>query len=277
MAEDPPPNDMEGTSDSPENPDAVGVAKPDKVVVVSKKPKGYPIEEVARPITLPGGMSEVGIEARSTFSPFVSNGALRARYGITRQWQIGLRYNAGGFYKGANQSSAAFHPGKSTSVDVTYLFTDWVGASVGVPFYFDPTAASLAIGAPMRFRIGDKLLLGGLNDLLQIRLKGFVPSLTSEASNEASASAVRTNTTTAKGALILGGYGVYQHKANMAFIGRLAITANDFSSLDLRYLLRAGLQYSPKRYLDLSASLGFDDMALPGRTFGVELGLAVRI
>jgi hypothetical protein len=276
MAEDPPPNDIEGTNDSPDNPSSDGARK--IIAAPSVAPRfGYPIEEVARPLTLPRGTSEVAIDIRAVVSPLVSNATLRARFGITRQWQIGLRYNVGGVYKDPVSGSNGFNVGKAAGLEVSYLITDYIAASVAVPVYLDPVATSINIGAPIRFRFGPKVSLGGLDDLLQIRTSKFVPSFTSELENESRKQDVKTNTSTLKGNLRFVGYGVYQQKANLAFFGRLGVTARDFSSNDLLYLLRAGLQFSPKRFVDLGASIGFDDLAQPTRTFGLELSAAVRI
>ena len=273
MAEDPP-NDIEGTSESPDAP----VSGETPIVEVKAAPAtGYPIEEVARPITLPQGMSEVALELRATLSPFVSNATLRARYGITRQWQIGVRYNGGGFYKDPVTNQSGYNVGKAAGFDVTYLVNSWIGASIGVPIYLDPVATSISIGAPIRFRFGPKVTVGGLGDLLDIRVSKFVPSFYSEYANEGLAEAYRTNTTKPTGNLRFAGYGIYQQKPNLALYGRIGVTARDFSSLDLLYLLRAGLSFSPKRFIDLGASVGFDDLALPGRTFGFEASATFRI
>nr|MBP9086395.1 hypothetical protein [Kofleriaceae bacterium] len=234
LAEDPP-NDIEGTSESPDAP-VTGEA-PIVATIKAAPQTGYPIEEVARPITLPQGMSEVALELRATLSPFVSNATLRARYGITRQWQIGLRYNGGGFYKDPITSKSGYNVGKAAGLEVTYLVNAWIGASIGVPIYLDPVASSISLGAPIRFRFGPKVTVGGLGDLLDIRISKFVPSFYSEYANEGLANAFRTNTTTDTGNLRFAGYGIYQQKPNLALYGRIGVTARDFSSLDLLYLL----------------------------------------
>lgn len=274
MAEDPPPNDMEGTDESPEN----AVSTEPKVVVAKVvEHTGFPIEAVARPITLPRNMSEVAIELRSTLSPFVSNATLRARYGITRQWQIGLHYNGGGFFEDPVSGKSGYNVGKAAGLDVTYQVQHYVGVTFGVPIYLDPVATAIAVGVPLHFRFGPKYAVGGLDDLLDIRVTKFVPSFYSEEENEVGANNIRTKTITPKGNLRFAGWGMYQHKPNLAFYGRLGVTAVDYSSLNLLYVMRAGLSYSPKRFLDLGASIGFDDLALPGRTFGIEASLAFRI
>jgi hypothetical protein len=274
LAEDPPPQDIEGTDETPEAP--VG-EKPLVAAVVTPKMTGYPTEFVARPITLTRGTSEVQLSARSTFSPFISNATLRARYGITRQWQIGLRYNIGGLYKDPTSAKNEFNLGKAAGFDVTYQVQHWIGASLSVPVYLDPVAVSVNIGVPLNFRFGDKVTVGGLGDLLEIRATKFVPSYNIELENELHAQQIKTNTTTSKGRLRFAGFGAYQHKPNLAFIGQLGVTAEDFASNDLRYLMRGGLMFTPKRYLDLGASIGFDDLQAASETFGIELSLAVRI
>jgi hypothetical protein len=222
-------------------------------------------------------MSEVQLATRATLSPFVSNATLRARYGITKQWQIGLRYNAGGLYKDPVTGKNGFNVGKAAGLDVAFQIEPWIGATVSVPIYLDPVATSVNIGVPLNFRIGDKVLVGGLGDLLEIRAKRFVPSYTSELENEARSQDSKVNTTLSAGRIRFAGFGAYQHKPNLAVVGQFGVAAEDFSSNDLRYLIRAGGVWTPKRYLDVTGSLGFDDLQSPSKTFGLELALSVRI
>ena len=89
---------------------------------VAKKPTGYPIEEALRPITLPQNMAEVSIASALRSSPFADADALRARYGITPQVQLGLTYVFGGIYDDPTtdeKTGKAFHAGKAVGLDVT--------------------------------------------------------------------------------------------------------------------------------------------------------------
>ncbi len=285
MTEDPAPADMDGTTEDPDAPKVVGEPTP-----IAPPPKaarsGYPIEEALRPITLPQNMSEVTIDPHLRLEPFETTMALRARYGITRQVQLGLTYVLGSIYDDPATPSdkTGFHPGKAVGLDVTILLQDWIAVRVGVPVYIDPVATSLMLGVPLRFIFPDaRFAIGGLDDLLNIRLTEFAPEFYSEQRNAQSAANVDTNTTASRGWLRFSGYAQYNHKENLAFIGRFGVTFDDFSSNrgttgfgGVTTSMRVGVQLSPKPFLDLGFSLGFDDMAR-AKSFGPGAFLAFRI
>ncbi len=273
MVEDPP-ADMEGTSEDPDAPKtgdgsaAVMVDVPEK-----QKTSGYPIEEVFRPITLPANMSEISLGAIVPVDPFIPTATLRARYGITRQVQLGLTYVLAGVYDdpGTAQAKTSVHPGKAVGLDVTVLVQDWIGIRVGVPVYIDPVAFALQLGAPMKFRFADgKLALGGLDDLLTIRLYEFPPSLTSELSNATGADNADNNSIQSKGNFRVSAYAVYQQSPKTALIGRVGLTLEDFSGTrsagggGSTTFIRAGIQHSPKKFLDVGFSLGWEDLSKVG-------------
>jgi hypothetical protein len=299
MPEDPPPKDMEGKEENPDAPKGTGDPDVPKVVAPVKQLKsGYPIQESLRPINLPANMSEVAIGPHAQFSPYAGTDALRARYGITRQVQLGLTYLLGSVFNDHDVDPAAsdkqsFHTGKAVGLDVTVLLQDWIGVRVGVPVYINPSspsgmdakksvAVSLTIGAPLKFQLGEKFAVGGLDDLLSIRLYGFPPSFYQEADNARGAFLDTTNSTQSKGQLRFTGFGVYNYMPKTAFIGRLGIVFDNFSQTKTNagqgiiYLLRAGVNYTPRKYLDLGISLGFDDLAHYG-SFGPAGFLAFRI
>jgi len=292
MTEDPPPSDMEGTN---ENPDAPKTSEEATRIVPVAPPKakrtGYPIEEIYRPITLPQNMSEVTLDLHAAVSTFTASGVLRARYGITRRAQLGLTYLWGGIYAAKNFGSVAggtkFHPGKAVGLDLTVLLQDWIGVRVGVPVYIDPVAVSLQLGVPLQFEFFDKIQIGGLDDLVGIKLAKFVPSYNQESDNAVAAAGTDDNgnhTIQSAGYVNIGGYAVYQHKPNMAFLLRAGVRLDDFSSTrtdageasGATTYLRVGLEYTAKTFVDIGGSLGFEDLA-HGGTFGPQLYVAVRI
>jgi hypothetical protein len=287
-ADEPPPADMEGVDENPDAPKSVGGddAASVKVVAPMKQRGGYPIEEAARPITLPQNMSEVSIDPHIQVSPALASTALHARYGITRQVQLGVSYVLGGLYDDPATTSdkRSFHPGKTVGVDVTYLVENWIGVKVGVPVYVDPIAVGVTLGAPLRFRLGDKLTIGGMDDLISIAVnKKFAPTFYQEGANAAaSETSEMSNTIQSRGSLRFSGYGIYQYRPKLAFIGRLAVLLEDFSvnrtdgGGGLTTSIRAGFQYTPKKLIDLGLSLGFDDLA-HGGSFAPAGYLAVRI
>lgn len=282
MAEDPPPSDMEGTNENPDAPRIIGEDKKDvsTVPTVTKK-AGYPIEEIYRPITLPQNMSEIGIDPHAQVSPYAGSTALRARYGITRQVQLGLTYLLAGIFAEKNfvagsSAGTKVHPGKAVGLDLTILLQNWIGIKVGVPVYIDPVAVGLNLGAPLKFVFFDKLALGGMDDLLTFRISKFPPSFYQEYINVANARGVESNSVLSRGQLRFSGFGIYQHKPELAIIGRLGITFNDFKSAAPTTFLRVGFQYTVKKRIDLGLALGFDDLA-HGGSFGPTGLLNVRI
>jgi len=289
LTEDPPPRDINGVDENPDSPHPIVDVDAPAVKVVAKparSPSDYPLEQVARPITLPQNLSEVSIAPHAMVSPFAGATALRARYGITHKVQLGLTYMLGGVFDDPStlESKQAFHPGKAVGLDVTVMLQDWIGVKVGVPVYISPLAVSLTLGAPIKFTFGDKLALGGLDDLLNIRLDRFAPTFYQEQQNATNATNTMTNTVKSQGELRVSLYGLYQYEPDFAVIARTGIQMEDFASGKsngcagecLSTFIHAGFTYSPRKYLDLGLSIGFDDLA-HGGSFAPSGLLAFRI
>jgi hypothetical protein len=281
LEEDAPPDDIEGTA---ENPDAPKLPGDDAPIVEAAAPPpvrtGYPIEDVLRPLTLPAVTSEVSFDARSTFSDFDLELGLRAKYGITRQWQIGLRYLIGGLYDDPatmDDDAATFNTGKAFGIDVTYLVFDWLAAHVTVPVYVDPFAMGLTLGAPMKFRFQDKFAIVLLDDFIDIRLNRYVPSLINERTNEALREADETNTSTPRGNLYLRVGGVYQQSPQLAVKANLTQTLQDFGDNDNPTGAEIVGQYSPNSSMDLIGRAGIDAFDRADSTFSILLADAYRI
>ena len=294
-----PPADMEGKDENPNAPRIPG-EEPEKVdlaVAAAPKRTGYPTEEALRPITLPRNMAEVSLDSQAQLDVpddvgYAGSSTLRARYGITRKVQLGLTYTVGGIYDDpqTTERKVKFKPGKALGLDVTVLIKDWVGVRVGVPVWiYKPEgggapAIGLTIGAPLKFRFGDKLAFGGLDDLLAIKLTKFAPTFEYEYLNAQRAYVGDIGTPSPRGFIRLAGYGVYQQSSKLALIGRIGITFEDFTSTATQSdrgggsttFLRAGVEYTVRPYLDLGASIGFEDLSAAG-TFGPRLLLAFRI
>lgn len=290
--EDTPPADMEGRDENPDAPRGTEVVAQAPTTPVDAKPAGYPIELALRPITLPANMAEVALDPHIRVAgPADGAVSLRARYGITPKIQLGLTYLIGGIYDDPvtnTETDYGFHPGKAGGLDVTVLLTNFVGARVGVPVYLDPFAMSIALGAPMKFKFADgKFAIGGLDDLLNIALPvgaEFAPSFYSEHPNAEAAKDDASGSTQSRGTLRFSGYGIYQQKANLAIVGRLAIEFDDFATkINARghggttTSIHGGALFSPKPFLDVGGTLGFDDLAEMPESFTVSGFLAVRI
>ena len=287
-AEEPPPKDMNGVDENPDAPKTEGQPDPTiPVVPVKKATAGYPIEEALRPITLPQNMSELSIGPHFVISPYAGGDALRARYGITREVQLGLTYLFGAIYDDPAQTGKqyAFHPGKAIGLDVTVLLQNWIGVKIGVPVYIQPVAVSVAIGVPIKFSFG-KWAIGGLDDLLNIKIKRFAPTFLQEVDNAIAANGDKNNTVQPNGRLRASFYGIYQLQSNIAFVGRIGLdsslgTTNNTAGASAsengsQTFIRGGLDFTPRRFLDVGFSLGFDDLTLSG-SFGLAGYLALRI
>ena len=291
MTEDPPPRDLNGTDENPDAPKPVSSdpdAPPPPVVIAPAQTRtGYPLEEVLRPITLPQNMSEVALAPHATTSKFTAAMTLRARYGITPKVQLGLTYMLGGAFDDPTtptSSAQGIHGGKAVGLDVTYLVQPWLGVSLGVPVYISPLAVSIALGAPIKLSIGDKFAIGGLDDLLNIRVYKFAPSFYSEFQNAVNANDDLVNTIKSDGELRVSLYGEYQYQPNTAIIVRAGVQLEDFATGKTdgcngecaSTFLHVGFRYSPRRYLDLGLQIGFDDLG-HGGSFAPAGFLAFRI
>jgi hypothetical protein len=289
MVEDPPSSDMSGTAENPDAPHSMlDSDNPPAVTAVAApaRPPGYPVEEALRPIALPQNLSEVTVMPHMQVSPYAASTALRVRYGVTPKVQIGLTYLIGAVFDDPStvESRQAFHSGKAVGLDVTVMLQDWIGVQVGVPLYISPFAMSLAIGAPIKFAFGDRFAIGGLDDFLNIKLDRFAPSFYQELQNATAANGTMTNTTQSAGELRVSLYGVYQYQPNFAVIGRAGIQMEDFATGKTdgcagecrTTFISAGFRYTPRKYLDVGLSIGFDDLA-HGGSFAPAGFLAFRI
>jgi hypothetical protein len=278
--DDAPPDDaaMEGVDENPGAPRPVGEEETAAPAAPPPRRIGYPIEEVLRPITLPAVTSEVGIDLRANIDPNVG-ATLRARYGITRQVQVGLRYGVGGAFDpdGDGGEGTTFKTGKAISIDATYLVFDWLAAQVSVPIYLDPFAIGLVLGAPVKFHFADKFALFAAQDIVEFNLDGFVPSVTNEKANVLNAAFLDNNTDTSDGTLRFSGGGIFQLDPDLALIGYFAAELRDFRSQDLGYPLEVTLQKSLSPSFDVAGRVGFDDLGEAGDTFGVRLSAQLRI
>jgi hypothetical protein len=282
--DDTPSADPSGVNENPDAPKGP-VVDVDKTATVNPetpapKPerKGYPIEETLRPITLPALMSEAGIDVRNYIKPYDGNTTLRGRFGITKKIQIGLEYTIGGFFDDVGgEDKVKFNTGKSIGLDLTYSVFDWLGVRMGLPFYLDPFAMGVTLGAPLKFRIGDRFAFGGMGDFLTIRITKFVPSTTDERMNDLNSYNVDSGTATSKGSLNFTGFATWQWKPNVAIGGEFGLLYDDFNDINTPFSLRARAQYSTSNKLDFGALFGFGDVANWKDTVLLNLYAQLRI
>ena len=286
MEEDAPPEDMEGVNENPDAPRLVGDEHTEVTATTPSVTRtGYPIEEVLRPLTLPAVTSEVALEAHSTFGDFDAGFGLRARYGITKQMQIGLRYEIGGLYDDTRDSKmdkAVFNTGKAVALDFTYLIKDFVAARLTLPAYVQPFGMAMTLGAPMKFTFADKFSIVALDDFIDIKLVKFIPSLTDERYNEDQVEAIDNNTRTPSTVIHARVGVIYQQSPNLAIKGNLQQTfytgaSDTFTGSESPTGIEGIVQYSPNAKMDITGRLGIDALDDAGDTFGLLVGAAYRI
>ncbi|MBL8621980.1 MAG: hypothetical protein JNK64_11770 [Myxococcales bacterium] len=285
LDDDPPPATTDGDTGAEENPDAPRIlGEPTDTGPKAPAPRatGYPIEEVLRPLTLPDFTSEIRLDAAVYPSPFDAEFGLRARYGITRQAQLGVRYAIGGLYDDGkvNPPKTRWNTGKAVEINFQFLVTDWVAPRIAIPMYVDPFTIGMTLGAPVKFRFGKKFAIVGFEDVVGFKFlkKKFLPTLEGERPNEFDAATLDTGTIKSDGFIRLDFGAVYQYKPNVALTGRFGINFDDFSQRgDTGSSLRLQVQYSPKRKIDLLGLMGFDRLDDAADTFHLAGALAVRI
>lgn len=273
----PPPLD---TGDEDEDAPRIGVQQQTPTTATPRSRTGvYPVTEVLRPLTLPDFTSEIRLETLFYPTPVDAEFALRARYGITRQVQLGLAYGIGGFYDDAKRDKVRFNTGKAVAIDVSYLATDWIAPKLSIPMYVDPFAIGLALGAPVKFRFGDRFAVVGLEDVLAFKLIDgkFLPSLRTEKANERAVGELDSGTIQSDGYVRLDGGVLYQLAPDLVVSGRFGITFDDFSGDDAATSLRALVQLTPARSVDLVGEAGWDRLDETRGSIHLSAALAVRI
>jgi hypothetical protein len=278
-----PSNDPTGTKENPNAPHTGDDDAPPTVVGTAPAPRvtGYPVQEVLRPITLPQGMSEVALDLRTAFDHADFEGILRARYGITRQVQIGVLYDIGGVYSdAAPMPTNKLSTGKAAAIDGQYLLTDWVALHLRVPFYMQPFAMAVTLGAPMKFRFTDRFAVYALDNVVDITtVNKFAPDINDEANNRVAAQISTTNPVRYDGNLRFIGSAVYQLDDKTALFGTIGVAFPNFghSGTTAQYPLEGVVQWSPSPKLDLAGRLGVDSLGDATSTFALRVTAAFRI
>jgi len=290
------PFDEEGSpSGAEENPDAPQLGK----VLGPKQPKHVDHVSmrklVSRPLTLPGNTFQLGL--RGGFGPLsekiayaypgndelVRLGAVvSASYGITDQIQVGINYGTGTLGKAKNpitdEGDTSYEVGKTIEVEARYRIEKWVAAQIRVPINVDPVNAALTLGAPMKFRFGDKLALFVFEDFLTFKFNDFVPMTDDAVANAAAATATESNTQLPDGDITVKGGVIYQMSEKAAFKGTFGIVAPDFSlDNDPGVPLVGELFYSMSEKLDLYCSAGIYSLADAGTTLHAGGGINFRL
>jgi hypothetical protein len=242
-----------------------------KKKVEKKKDGAYPARVIDRPITLPGGMSEISLGLPVFVDPFSAGATLRGNYGITSEVQIGLRYGMGAF------SEDGFEVGKAVSIDAQYLFTDNISAQLSIPMFLDPFALGVVLGAPMKFTFFDSFSLVFGQDLISIKVHEFFPSIDNAAAN-AGAIALRESNTTVP--LWLGNASlraIYQMNDKMALDAQFGTIFDDTATTESSVQFNVGVLHAHTNKLDFGARLGATDLSLFVESLSINLFANLRI
>lgn len=257
-----------------ENPDLLpdfDAKPPKKTEPTADLEPDYPREVVARPLILHAGMTQVTFDTLSNVDDFFVTSLLEARHSVNPRVQIGLGYNPGAV------DGDGFTPGKAFSVEARYLITDWLVAQAKIPVFVDPFSLGVTVGAPMKFRFGDKLAFILGQDLISVKLVRFVAAVEDPLFNDGQVAADDVNTTLDAGELRFLGGVIYQYSPELAITAESGILAKDFSNTDAGVPLLATLTYASSSKLDLGARVGFRNLDDATGTFGATILVAVRL
>lgn len=262
-----------GVEENPGAPHAVGMDANKKKAGPKANARGpYPLELAARPLTLNSGMSEVYLEIPTNFDPFWAAGTLRGSYGVNDKIEISLRYGLGALDDGGE-----FTEGKAIGVDFVYLVHDMVAIQASVPMLLDPFAMGLTLGAPVKWHPFEKLAFTFGRNLLNIKLKRFVPDVNNAVTDAGLVALDATNTTMDDGDIRLLFGVIYQQSPNLAIVGETGFIGPDFGTTDAGYPLTLSLVYASTNKLDLGGRIGFSNLDSASKHFGAAIFCALRL
>jgi len=268
-----------GVEENPGAPHAVGMETDKKKAGPEPGTRGpYPIELAARPITLNSGMSEVSLEIPTNLHPFFTAGTLRGSYGVNDKIEISLRYGLGALGSpNEDDQDDGFKEGKAVGIEAVYLVNKYIGVQVAVPLLLDPVAFGLSLGAPIKWQPFDQLAFVFGRDLVNIKIKRFVPSVDNAAVDAALVAADESNTLEDDGSIKLLLGVIYQSSPKVSVLGETGFVATDFGTTDAGFPLRVSFMYSSTNKLDLGARIGFTNLDQATDHFGLTVFCALRL
>jgi hypothetical protein len=259
----------------------------------------YAGEFAQRPILLQGGALQVryfggvgGLTEKRAYrflsdddevdSYLRAGGVLSVEYGITSKVQVGLHYGTGTFGKVETAAEpapdATYVTGKTVAVELHYGLEDWVALQLELPMLLDPFNMAATIGAPMKFRFGDKLALLVGEDLVTFRFNDFVPFVPDAVANARAVALVEDEDIEQDNGDITVKLGaLYQLSPKAALQGTFGIVAADFGTTDAGAPLWGDLFYAISPKIDLQLRAGFGNLGAVERTFVGAAGFALRI
>ena len=286
-------SDDSSINDDPSQADAETTKDDEAAAAVKARPRTtkatYPVELTRRPMTLPQNTAEISLDAPIVFGGTVDHAAstapdlgaratqvLRAAYGVTQDIQVGVSYGFGSERLSPPDGAKGFEAGKAFSLDGAYtVVPDHLAVSLSLPFYADPFATSLTLGAPFRINVGEQLALVGGQDLVEIAINKWPVRIGDPEFNLDQAARGEGDVSPSKGAVNLQFGAQVQLKKHIALSGFTRIHFEDFVGDDLRVPLWLGVTWS-KWNLDLGGRLGFARLD-ESDSFGVALSVAYRL
>ncbi len=243
----------------------------------------YPREPVLRPNVLPAGLLETSFDAhagvrqlvgtgnRAGTEAFRASGTLSVAAGITEELELGIHYGAGSL----GEEGAV--PGRAAAIEARYKLWDGIAAQVAVPLHFDPFAAGLTLGAPVKFTLDDRFAIVAGHDLVSFRLHRFQPHVADASENDELAALSETNTVLPRGEFALRGALYYQQSPELAVGGEIASRAVDFDTRDAMLPVFGVLHYAATNSVDIGARAGLFDLGTPTSNFGGSAFVAIRM
>ena len=279
--------DAKVDNDNPNKPDALTIAEPEPDVTIVEPPRKvvfskaeYPLQVTDRPLTLPKNMGEISLDA--PFFIFDGGDAkaftqiLRGAFGITNRYELGLTYAVG---LELIDPKSKFETGKAFSIDGKWTaIPDWLAVQVSLGFQVsDPFAMSLGLGAPFRLRVGEKIRIVGLYDMVRIKLVKYPVDPLRPADNIAASQGLAFNVDPAEVNLALNFAAQYQHKPNLMLYLTFDNYFFDLKVDDHPVSSFVGLVWSKSSRFDLGARLGALRLDEAADSLSVAVSLAFRL
>jgi hypothetical protein len=242
--------------------------------------RGYPIERVKRPLTLPADLGEIDVDVPMVLNdghPLLTQ-TLSPAYGITVDLELGLTYSIGVERLSAEPGEQGFEVGRAVSLDAAYtLIPRYLAVQARLAFYIDPDVfgIGLILGLPYKIELGDEWAIFGGADLERLRLKEFAVYPEDPAANLFNVSEIGRGVEPGIGSGRLTTGVMFQARPDTAIDGSFGVERN-FESDDQDYSLFAGVTYSPSPAMDLAVHLGFRSLDSPEESFTAALRGALR-
>jgi hypothetical protein len=288
----PDPEEPEGPIEDPDIPppdagaitadDLDGTAAAKRSTQINYTKKTFPIEVVKRPLTLAQWQAEIALD-----SPFVSGAdsptmwqTLRARFGITRDWEAGLTYSFGLFTFDPPEGGKSFEAGRAFSFDGAWqILYRHLAAAASLAFYADPDAFGFGInlGVPFRVNLGERWAIFGGHDLLRLQIVKMPVDPAFPAYNLGIAAASELGVEEPAGDLTINVGGMVQIQPNINAYLQFTTAYLDFEDQDQPFSLFGGLTLSRNNRFDLGGRIGFYRLDDAGETFSVSVYGAYRL